>query len=46
MSCMEPKRLASVNASLRKIFGGVDHLFQLGVNVVYHEDMYLVVQQV
>jgi hypothetical protein len=24
----------------------VDHLFQLGVNVMYHEDMYLVVQQV
>jgi hypothetical protein len=24
----------------------VDHLFRLGVNVMYHEDMYLVVQQV
>jgi hypothetical protein len=24
----------------------IDHLFQLGVNVMYHEDMYLVVQQV
>jgi hypothetical protein len=24
----------------------VDHLFQLGVNVMYHEDMYLVVQHI
>jgi hypothetical protein len=26
--------------------GVVDHLFRLGVNAMYHEDMYHVVQQV
>jgi hypothetical protein len=32
--------------SLKVPLGCVDHLFRLGVNVMYHEAMYLVVQHV
>jgi hypothetical protein len=39
----EPRFLVGITKELKRFF---DHLFRLGVNVMYHEYMYLVVQQI